>query len=259
MSQLAGAIGKLTASLTKSGREGLRGMGLESRYGGLSSRAREELPLRLRSGLARAEGREGDLFKQTLGGITNRVAAIPNQSAMGAIGSVAGIGAAMGIPGAGIAAGLVEATNKLREWTNSLHNSNMQFAEFSSSMAQVQAQHEVRAIQLSQQTGEARAGSAKSLSEEIDKLNQNLAPMENAWANFKNEFGTVCLKTLNKIVEGIAGGGVVGFDSALDKLLKGHPLRPDDIIEKLTEKELEVRGAGHRRKRDPLTGMPIDF
>src|SRR6202044_338431 len=60
-------------------------------------------------------------------------------------------------------AALVGTIDKVREFTDSLHQSNMQFAEFSGSMAAVQAQSDARDFNRSTASGDSRSASASRL------------------------------------------------------------------------------------------------
>jgi hypothetical protein len=106
---------------------------------------------------------------------------------------------------------IFDSLEKLRTWTRQLHEGNMQFAEFSASMAVVQGQAQLRELELRRAQGDARAESAERLSANRAEMNQQLAPFENAWANAKNELGAI-----------IAGGVVSAFETTqLDELVVG--------------------------------------
>ncbi len=89
----------------------------------------------------------------------------------------------------------------LRDWNQSLHNANMQFAEFSASMAAVQAQQEVRDIELSRERGDRRAAGATTLAESKHELETAFAPMEDLWADIKSWFLTWFNSKLARTVE----------------------------------------------------------
>jgi len=90
----------------------------------------------------------------------------------GAIGGVVAFGAM-----------LFRGTQQLSEWGRSLHSANIQFAEFSGSMAVVQTESALRQALLSQERGERRAESAKGLAEANDQFSRALAPLEDAFSN----------------------------------------------------------------------------
>ncbi len=101
-------------------------------------------------------------------------------------GAAEALGAVLGPVGA-FGAALVGGVEKLQEWGKSLHDANMQFAQFSGSMAQVQANQDLRDQMLNMRKGEARAASAEHLSQGMNSLNQALAPIENGIANLGNK------------------------------------------------------------------------
>lgn len=143
----------------------------------------------------------------------------------GAAGGIFGAGeeAAAALPlGMGKQAGQVmkfgrvifEATDKLRNWTNRLQDSNLQFAEFSHGMARVQAFREVQEMRLSRDRGERRAQSAQQLAESQARFNRRLAPYEDRMANFKNRVGSSFLDGMDKMIQRFeqaqGRGGAVG-------------------------------------------------
>jgi len=157
----------------------------------------------------------GGGFSEKMESAKARLGAVPYQSATGAMGSVAGAAADLGVPGAKFAQTMLESVDKLRAWNNHLHESNMHFAEFSSSMALVQAESEARAFQLNREQGEARAESAKELAESKDRLNRQLGPIEDFWANLKNKVGAGLSDMLSGALEQI------GLEGKEEMKLKG--------------------------------------
>ncbi len=119
---------------------------------------------------------------------------------MGAASGVATMaGGPVGIAAAGVfkfGEALMEGVEKLRHWTDSLHQSNMQFAEFSAAMSQVQAESEYRQIELASKRGDRRAETAGPLAEARDRLNEKFAYFEDQWANAKAAILTPILETL---------------------------------------------------------------
>lgn len=89
-----------------------------------------------------------------------------------------------------------ESLEKLRRWTDQLHEANLRFAEFSPSMAGVAARDEARQIMLDQQRGERRAPSAENLAQGKNKLDKTLAVFEDGLASFKNNIGGSFSKAL---------------------------------------------------------------
>jgi len=100
--------------------------------------------------------------------------------------------------------GVMKATEVLRDWSDTLHKSNMKFAEFSGSMARVQAEAEMRQIQFEQRRGEARATTARDLAEARDRLSRAMAPFEDSIANFRNRLATAFIDKMLPILEKIA-------------------------------------------------------
>jgi hypothetical protein len=96
---------------------------------------------------------------------------------------------------------LTDAAAKLRELSDAAHNANMKFAEFSGSMATVQARQYARDVEYGMRRGEARAGRAEELEKARSRYREAWAPMEDAWANLKNEFLTNMLSNLSEILE----------------------------------------------------------
>ncbi len=76
---------------------------------------------------------------------------------------------------------LSDSIEHLRRWNEMLHEGNMRFAEFSGSMAAVQARQELRDIQLQMERGERRAKSAEMLAQSRQALEKAAAPLEDAW------------------------------------------------------------------------------
>lgn len=119
-------------------------------------------------------------------------------------------------------AAIGEGVEKLRDWNDKLHEANMKFAEFSASMARVQAEQQMRDIQLSQERGERRAESAQRLAEARHRLNRNLAPIEDAFANLKNNLTADLLGPLNRLIERLLGeSGEVGEGFTLNETMGG--------------------------------------
>jgi hypothetical protein len=73
----------------------------------------------------------------------------------------------------------------LRDFSDHLTKANLQFAQFSGSMAMVQASFEVQKIFLDMARGERRAASAMGLVNAQMGTERMLAPLEDQWANMK--------------------------------------------------------------------------
>jgi hypothetical protein len=110
--------------------------------------------------------------------------------AFSALGSVVGLlPGPLGIAAQGftkLGSTVFGAMDRVQQWGESLHASNMKFAEFSASMASVGVQQEVRDMYLSKQKGDARADSAQYLAEAKSNFAKTMAPIENFFANLKN-------------------------------------------------------------------------
>lgn len=89
----------------------------------------------------------------------------------------------------------------LRSFNDNLHSANMRFAQFSASMAIVEANQEVRDILLSQKRGERRAESAEYLAEGRNQLEQKMARIEDATANIKNWLTGYFDRTITRFIE----------------------------------------------------------
>lgn len=146
-------------------------------------------------------------------------------------------------------AALISSVDKLKEWGRSLHDGNVQFAQFSASMAEVQANQQLRDIQLSASKGEARAGSAERLAEAMSNLERQTAPIENMWANFKNQFATVIIEKATAVINLISQ--IPGVKGMLEEGVNevGHPkLNPGEFIREMHQGML-LKGKGDRPGR----------
>jgi len=119
------------------------------------------------------------------------------------IGSMFGtVGTAVGMVVSGFAkldAAVITSVETLRNFARGLHEDNIKFKEMSPGMAQVGARQEVRDFLLGRSKGQARAASSENLAEAISKLDRQLAPLENWWAEFKNDIMTDVIKLLTSI------------------------------------------------------------
>lgn len=82
---------------------------------------------------------------------------------------------------------VVGATDQLRNFDREILNASFRFSEFSSAMSAVEAQQEIRDIQLGMRKGDTQASSANKLAEAMSDLNDALLPYDNAWAQFRNQ------------------------------------------------------------------------
>lgn len=147
-------------------------------------------------------------------------------------------------------AALISSVDKLKEWGRSLHDGNMQFAQFSASMAEVQANQQFRDIQLSASKGEARADTAGRLAEAMSHLERQTAPIENMWSNFKNQFATVIIEKATAII------GLISQIPGVKSLLEGKPddfqhpaLKPGEFIREIHGQQQPLLGKGDRPNR----------
>lgn len=98
-----------------------------------------------------------------------------------------------------------ESVERLRRWNDQILDSNLRFAEFSGAMARVQAEHESRQIRLSQERGDRRAPTAQRQAEARDRLERNLAPVEDWWSNVRGEISTMFSNWFSNVIEAIQG------------------------------------------------------
>ncbi len=136
----------------------------------------------------------------------------------------------------------IDAYKKLNE---ALHESNMQFADFSAGMAQVAAQREIENVMLAQKRGERRADSAGMLSESQVELNRRMAVIEDYIANIKNYIlgklnnglvKLIDLLTGDKLKDEGEGGALVTFRDML--------MNREEVTERLFEPAPPARPRG---------------
>ncbi len=104
------------------------------------------------------------------------------------------------------------AIDKIKVWSEQLHQSNMRFAEFSGSMAQVQAEQQIRDIHYSMERGEARAAGARRLAESASARRQAMAGVEDAYAEIQNNQAVASnqiLQNLPNILAQAMTGGIL--------------------------------------------------
>lgn len=83
--------------------------------------------------------------------------------------------------------------DRLQQWSERLYSANMQFAEFSASMAGIQAEQEARDITLSAKRGERRAGTSKDLAEAKSGLAESTSKWGDAVGNLQNKLFAVLI------------------------------------------------------------------
>lgn len=133
---------------------------------------------------------------------------------------------------------LTGSIDKLRDFSKQLHESNMRFAEFSAGMARVEADADLRQMQLSRERGDRRAREAGYLAEGRSQLEQTLAPAEDAWARFKDIWAGTLDKLLAQFLE---RSGLTAFPRLANAILDWIPLGPDPGKGAL-QKDLEEAG-----------------
>ena len=140
---------------------------------------------------------------------------------------ISGMGKAAGgavsmlpVPGAQLAGKSLELFAKvlggtidtLQQWGRSIRDANFRFAEFSSSMAQVQAEHEMRQVQLDRERGDRRAPWAKEGVEAADRFDRAIAPLSDALDKISTKIKTWILNGSASIVQAITGKGNASKD-----------------------------------------------
>src|SRR5205807_1239539 len=86
---------------------------------------------------------------------------------------------------------LLKTVDTVREFTDGLHNANMEFAKYSGSMAAVQAESDMRDFYRKQKQGDQLAPSAQKLSESRARLEDAAAPVDTAWKRLQNNIGAM--------------------------------------------------------------------
>lgn len=206
---LSSAYAQYGKSLQFSSQEPPPGMGEAERVKWRQNQRQE----RLKGIKIQEEGGGADRLGSAMGNLSqlnSQINPFGKSGTQAASGLLSGAGSALQSAGhpAAIAAGtalkftaaLVESIDKLRNWGNQLHENNMQFAEYSASMARVQAASEVQEFYLKQQQGERRAQSAEYLSEGRSDMNKAFAPLENLWAKAENYISGGLMKYIAKLM-----------------------------------------------------------
>lgn len=170
-------------------------------------------------GAKAATGDVAGALTATMKMFTDRVSgAFDPNNKMNAAGNAAGAAGMMafGVPGVGpfgmLGEVVLKTADHLKEFSNQLHESNKQFAQWSGSMAGVMARQEARDILFSQQKGEARAGSAEYLATGKSQLEKATMPIENTMAKAQNLLTGVLDRAMAKFLE--MGGWVYLFKAA---------------------------------------------
>lgn len=154
-------------------------------------------------------------------GLGQSIAALGTASA-GPIGVAV---AAIGVLGS-VAA---QSVQRLKDWGDQLHNANLQFAEFSAAMTEVQVMQEIRDMFLSRERGDRRAESAGKLAEAKHRLNEQTSVLEDKWANLKADILVPFLD--------LATTGVTYINDILKWLEKWGLIRSKEEDDKINSKE----------------------
>lgn len=164
-----------------------------------------------------------------------------------------GIGGVLG--GAGVAVGafamaLGVAMEKLRQWSDALLEGAYRFAQFSASMAMVQARQQIQEAVLGRQRGDALAPSARRLMEARMQFERSTTPIENLWEKVKMEFTSNLLTAASKIV------------NSLNKVLEFLGILADDSAKREDNAAMNdfLRGLGINNVQIPANaGRPPRF
>lgn len=104
-----------------------------------------------------------------------------------------GVAFAPGLQAVGLfTTALAAGVEKLRDWNAAIEAGNFRFADYSASMANVQARQEVREIHMSRERGNRRAEAAEEHAKARHRLDKALAPYEDMVANLRSR-GTAML------------------------------------------------------------------
>jgi hypothetical protein len=143
---------------------------------------------------------------------------------------------------------VAESVDNLRRFDREILNASFRFAEYSAQMAAVEAQQEMRDIELGQRKGDAQAKSTERLAEAMSDLNNTMAPFENQWANFRNEILTKVTRIVDKTIESSGTLGVMAATLGVLATLLGAKGEPtdDDVGFDVTE---QIFKAGEKYAR----------
>lgn len=135
----------------------------------------------------------GQMFGQAKKAAGTAVGALGNQNSLAGMSSViSAIGQLGGmIPGIGTAiaavskfgSGLLDSVDIIKKWGDNLIQGNAAFAQFSSSMTSAMMEKQFRDIVRSSQQGERRSESTRRAVESQANLQDELAPLQDAWNN----------------------------------------------------------------------------
>ena len=139
---------------------------------------------------------------------------------------------------------IAEIPSQIKEWGDHLHEQNRQFSQYSGSMAAVMATDDARRVQLERLMGDERAASARDLADARFRLDKSMAPIENAFANLKNNV----VAKLTDVLTGFADG----LKKLFPKLFKDDASESDNYLKfeetaKVMEAEIKARRPRHMR------------
>lgn len=98
---------------------------------------------------------------------------------------------------------ITDSVGTVRRWADQMHYGNMQFAEYSASMALVQARQQVRDIFYEKERGDARSDTAEQLAQARNRFRQATAGLEDMVSNFFNDKMSRFIDTLSEKLEKI--------------------------------------------------------
>ena len=96
---------------------------------------------------------------------------------------------------------ITDSVGTVRRWADQMHYGNMQFAEYSASMALVQARQQVRDIFYEKERGDARSDTAERLAEARSRFRQSTAGLEDAISNFFNDKMSKFIDSASEVLE----------------------------------------------------------
>lgn len=151
----------------------------------------------------------------------------------------------------GLGEAAFKAIDRIKKWSESLHQANMQFAEFSAAMNMVQAQKEMRDIALSQERGDRRAAGAERLAESQTRLERATAPIEDSWGVIKselsallNDVGTVLLTATGLVA--LSEGFLSFYNWIRGRADEDKPINYGEYMQQLSEDFAEKQGTPGR-------------
>lgn len=263
LDRLSGSMEKLQSALSGKGMgfgEALKNIRWEGVFGskfqhGLQQKYGEDFPRTLKAGqqaLGTALQLGGSLIGP--GGLTGIADRGIKSSAKGALQGVGGFMSdlggglmATGNPMAAAAGGALKFAGaiagipaQIKEWADNLHESNRHFAEFSAGMAAVMAADDARRIGLEREQGERRSASARELSDARFRFDKAMSPIEDAFANLKNNVIAKLTDALSGMAETLSKLFPKGESSGEDNEILGFGGLNQAELDRI-EKETQAR------------------